>query len=232
MADTIDEAMIIAWVDGELDAADAARVETAIAAEPELGALADRHQRMRTRFAAAFGALAEEPVKAPAPAPVISLAAVRAEREAAKAPPPRRWYAMGGAIAASLIAGVLVGQQMVGGAKVEDKANMLALSAPLSKALDSQLSGDAGVVRVALSFRDRDDHVCRSFEGQHLSGVACRNDGAWQLRYATPTGGQKQGDYRMAGTSPAQAQVIDAMIAGEPLDRTAEASARDHHWTK
>jgi hypothetical protein len=230
----MDEATIIAWVDGELDAAAAARVGRAVAADPALAMLADRHRAMRARFAAAFGPIASQPVAmpAPTPAPVISLAAVRAERQARATPLPpasRRWWGVGGAIAASLVVGVLIGQGMAGPAGVSDRTGALALSPGIAGALDRQLSGEGERVRVALSFRDRDGGYCRSFTADHLSGVACRADGGWQLRYGAPvrTG---QGDYRMAGNDAVRAGVVAAMIADEPLDRQGEAEARRAGW--
>ena len=47
MADAIDDATILAWLDGELPAADAARVEAAVAADTELTALADAHRAVQ-----------------------------------------------------------------------------------------------------------------------------------------------------------------------------------------
>ncbi len=228
MAETIGEATIIAWVDGELDEAEAARIAQAVATDTELAALADRHRRMKARFAAAFGPIADEPVAAPTP--VVSLAAARAERAAKVAPKPsQRWWGVGGAIAASLLVGVLIGHGVGGPPGVADKPKALELAAPIAAALDGQLSGDSGAVRVALSFKDRDGQYCRSFSGQNFSGVACRDAGDWQLRYAALTPGQKT-DYRMAGTDAAQAQVVAAMIAGDPLDRGGEETARKAGW--
>jgi hypothetical protein len=229
MAETIDEGMVIAWLDGELPEADAARVAHAIATNPELAALADRHRRMKARFAAAFGPIAQRPVAVAATAPVISLAAVRAEREAKAARPAQRWWGVGGAIAASLLVGVLVGHGLVGPAAVADQPGALALSKPISRALDGQLSGDGGAVRVALSFQDRAGHYCRSFSGRNLSGVACRDGDDWQLRYASPASPQ-QSDYRMAGSDDGEMRFVQSAIAGEPLDHDAELKARASHW--
>ena len=233
MADKqIEEAEIIAWVDGELDEATAARVAQIVAADPALTELADRHRRMKTRFAAAFGGLADAPVAMPRSAPVISLAAVRAERrtKAMPLPSPRRW-ALPGAIAASLVVGVLAGHQ-IGGATggVRDQAGALALATPIAHALEGQLAGEAGPVRVALSFRDHSGDYCRSFSATHLAGIACRENGGWRLRYAAPGAQAAGGDYHMAGADVGQAEVVATMIAGEPLDATAEREARATGW--
>jgi anti-sigma factor RsiW len=133
-ADPVDEAAIIAWVDGELTGAEAVRVEAAVANDADWRALADRHRRMKARFAAAFDPLARPPAE------VISLADVRARRAAKAAPAPshgwRRWAA-GGAIAASLVVGLFVLQDRGG-------APGGGVPASVAVALNDQLSGDAG----------------------------------------------------------------------------------------
>lgn len=230
MADDIDEATVIAWIDGELEEGEAERVAAQVAVDPDLQAVAERHRRMLARFASAFDPIVREPVEAPASAPVVSLAAVRAKREDIPQRAFRPWYGWGGAIAASLVIGVLIGHQLGSAPGIGDGKGALALAAPVAKALDHQLSGQPGAVRIALSFRDRDNHLCRSFTGNDLSGVACREGGTWQLRYGAPSAATKQADYRMAGMDAAKAEVIDAMIAGDPLDRDAEEEARDSGW--
>ena len=225
MAEDIDEARVIAWIDGELPPEDSALVERAVAADAALGAIADRHRAMKARFAAAFGPIAEQPVALPHSAEVIPIAAARGWR--ARPAPVRRWW-VPGAIAASLVAGLAIGQfQRPAG--VADRADALALSAPLSHALDRQLSGEAGPVRIALSFRAQDGAYCRSFAATHLTGVACRTGEGWRLRYAA-AGGAPRSDYRMAGNDPVEASAIAAMIAGEPFDAAAERQARAKGW--
>lgn len=219
MAEPIDESMVIAWVDGELGAAEAARVGQAVAADPALSDLAEAHRAMRARFAAAFAPIADEPVTLPS-AQMLSFAEARAKRMR------RLWVPS--AIVASLVAGLFIGRvdQPTG---VRDRADALALAPPLTHALDTQASGAAGPVRVALSFRARDGVYCRSFNAKHLDGVACRTGDGWTLRYAAPGSGQG-GDYAQAGSDTARASAIAAMIAGEPLDAAAERAARDRGW--
>ena len=225
----MDEARIIAWIDGELEGDLAAEVAAAVAADPALAAKAEAHRRMRARFAAAFDPIAAVPVAPPErpAAPVVSLAAVRAAR--AVGAPKRRSWAMPGAIAASLLVGALLGHQGSPGGGIADRAGTLALSPAVAHALDGQLAGEAGPVRVALSFRDHQGDYCRSFAGQHLAGVACRTGSGWQLRYAAP-GVPGQADYRMAGSDAASAGAIAAMIEGDPLDAAQERAARTTGW--
>jgi len=219
MAETIDETMVIAWVDGELAPAEAARVEQAVVADPALRTVAEAHRAMRARFAAAFGPIADEPVALPN-AEVISFAEARAKR--------MRHLWVPGAIAASLVAGLFVGR-MERPAGVRDRADALALAPTLAHALDTQLSGATGPVRIALSFRAQDGTYCRSFSATHLDGVACRTGDGWGLRYAAPAA-TPGGDYAQAGSDPARASAIAALIAGEPLDAAGERAARDRGW--
>ena len=216
MAEMIDEARIIAWLDGDLPEAEAEWMMHAVAADPVLAAMADRHRTMRTRD----------------PAPVISLAAVRAQREAkakAKAKtaandaasPVSRWT-VPTMIAASLIIGAIGGYGMGSPSGIADRPDALVVSPKIASALNGQLSGDSGTVRIALTFRDQAGAYCRSFVATHLSGIACRSGGAWQLRTASA-----RGDIRTAG---ADNTLVSAMIAGEPLDRQAETAARDKGW--
>jgi len=114
-------------------------------------------------------------------------------------------------------------------AGVTDRADALALAPDLARKLDTQLSGEPGPIRVALSFRARDGAYCRSFTATHLDGVACRTAAGWTLRYAAP-GTASGGDYAQAGSDPAQASAVAAMIAGEPLDASAERAARERGW--
>jgi len=219
MAEPIDEMTVIAWVDGELAPEQAARVELAVAADPALRDLAETHRAMRARFANAFGGIADEPVALPS-AEIVSFAEARAKRMR------RLWVP--GAIAASLVAGLFIGQ-IERPAGVTDRANALALAPDLARKLDTQLSGEPGPVRVALSFRAQDGAYCRSFTATHLDGVACRTGTGWTLRYAAP-GTASGGDYAQAGNDPAQSSAIAAMIAGDPLDATHERVARDRGW--
>jgi hypothetical protein len=232
MADPgISDEQLIAWIDGELSPDAAAEVVEAIERDPALAARAAAHRRLARRMTAAFGPIAEQPVALPEreAAPVISLAAARAARAEREANKPHRWV-VPGAIAASLVVGVLVGEQATMVASVDDRAGALALAKPVAQALDSQLSGEPGPIRVSLSFRNKDGGYCRSFAGQHIDGIACRSGGVWQLRYAAPATRGPNGGYRMAGSDTAEAAVVDRLIAGNPLDSTGESDARTRGW--
>lgn len=227
----MDEARLIAWLDGELAPAEAVAVAAAVAADPALAAKADAHRRLKARFAAAFSPLLEEPVSLPdrKPAAILSLAEARAARDNAPASRSAPRWGWSGALAASLIVGLLVGHELPRAGGIGDQPGALSLSSQIADALDSQSAGQAGAVQVALSFRDKAGAYCRSFSAAHIGGVACHEGGSWRLRYAAPVAAP-QAAYRMAGENGATMQVIEAMIAGDPLDAQAEQKARAAHW--
>src|ERR1700748_1779967 len=93
----MDETRIIAWIDGELSAEDAAEVEAAVAADPGLAALADRHRRLRARFTAGLAPLRGGPGPPPRPLHGGLRAAAGRSRSPAEAQAGARRPARGGA---------------------------------------------------------------------------------------------------------------------------------------
>jgi hypothetical protein len=228
-----------AWLDGELSAAEAAEVEARVAADPELARLAERHRALGAQLRGTFDPLAAAPV------PERILAAVRkpeaevvdfaAAKKARNAQPSRLRLPQWTALAATLAAGIVVGSMIPsrGGAPVEVKGGKVYAAAALGRALDAELASapSGGAVRVAMTFRDSAGKVCRSFTAAAASGVACRDNGRWQVRglFGAPEG--QAGEYRMAaGMDPNLAALIDSTMAGEPFDAAAEKAARDRGW--
>jgi hypothetical protein len=105
-------------------------------------------------------------------------------------------------------------------------------AAALNHALETQLaSAPAGEVRIGVTFRDRSGEICRSFTATASSGLACRNDGRWQVRgmFAAPEG--QGSDYRMAaGMDPSLASLVDSTMAGEAFDAAEEKAAKENGW--
>src|SRR3546814_5845995 len=60
----MDESMLIAFVDGELDEVNRRRVERAVAEDPALAARLDMHLRLRERLAGHYAPIEAEPVPA------------------------------------------------------------------------------------------------------------------------------------------------------------------------
>jgi len=228
-----DEEKFFAFLDGELDAAEAAEVEAQVAADPRLSRLADQHRALGAQLRRAFDPLAA------APAPERLQAALRpraevvdfaARKRARSIPSLPQWAAMAATLAIGLFVGTLMPQR--GNAPLEVHGGKLYAASDLSRALDTQLaSAPAGAVRIGLTFRAQGGEICRSFVGPAASGLACRNDGRWQVRgmFAAPEG--QASAYRMAtGMDPNLAALVGSAMAGEPFDAPAEKSAKDKGW--
>ena len=253
----------MAYVDGELDAGERAAFEALLAGDPQLAAQVREQQALRRRVADAFAADLDEPVPerllaaargqgaVPDTADVVDLARAREQRDVARRPlrAVRDWrWPEWGAIAASVLVGVLAGR-FVGGEVAEPGAGLAsgpngalvargALAAALSTQLASSPPSDAAV-RVGISFVARSGPYCRSFvmaQPSRLAGLACREDGQWQVQQVqlvAPTGqDEATGGYRAAGAAlpPALLRAIDERIAGTPLDAAAEADAARRGW--
>lgn len=246
----IDHETLMAFADGALEPDDAARVAAAVAADPALQAQLERHRALRAQLASAFDDVLDEPVPARLQAAArgrsvdagVSDIEVAATRRAARA--PRRWaWPEWGAMAASLLLGIVVAQWLPDRDGVRD--SMLAAGADgrlhahahLAAALDTQLASApvAGPVAVGVSFRAADGGFCRSFvvrRGRALAGLACRDRDGWQVPVVVEATAAASGELRQAST-PLPAAVLaemDARIQGEPLDAASERAARDAGW--
>lgn len=219
---------LIAYVDGELAAEDRARFEARMAADPVLARQVAQHRALAQQVNAAFAPVLEEPV----PPQLVAAASVANDRGR---PRPARigpWAA----VAASLVVGLLAGRvAWPPSASVVEEGGALTAHGALAQALDAQLAAEPGVVKVDLTFRTADGRYCRTFESaaDHLAGLACRNDGHWSARTVSawaPAG--SAAGYRTAGseTPPEVLAAVDGLIAGQPLDASAERAARDRRW--
>lgn len=230
--------MLMAYADGELDPISAKRVERAIASDPLLADQVKQHRQLREILERGFGPIAEAPLpeslRNMVPlAPVIDFATARAAR--LRPSLSRRWGAWGtaGAVAASLVLGLLIGQRIDQG-PFANRGGVLVASGGLARTLDTQLASvqpDNAPLRILVSFRDQSGSVCRSFLGAAISGIACRDDEGWVLRETR--GGVRAGktEFRQAGSAEA-ALLADAqaMMAGDPFDAQAEAKAKANGW--
>jgi hypothetical protein len=226
-----------AWLDGELPADEAARVEAEVAASPDLTRLAEEHRAMQAQLKGAFDRVAEAVVPErlreavrPSEPQVIDLAAAkrsRAERRFGSLP---QWAAMAASLAVGILVGTAIPQR--GGAPVEVQGGKLYAASALNSALDKQLaSAPVGEVRVGITFRDQSGAVCRTFTQTQSSGLACRENGHWQLRGLFAAPGGQSSTYRMAaGMDPNLAALVDSTMTGEPFDATQEKAAREKGW--
>jgi Putative zinc-finger len=259
MSNDIPDELLAAYVDGELEADERARIEQAIAEDARLARRVARQRALRARLRNAFDGALREPLPqrlvnaakvGPAgPAQIIDLARVRAERarrpERRRLPIPRRGVL---AVAASLIVGVGVGvlsAHLAGGsALTEYRDGSLLASGALDHALNDQLASAttaAGALRIGLSFRARSGGYCRTFmldNHRGLAGLACEDRQRWRIvtllgadALGAP-GGSATPAYRTAASAMPAAllQAVNERISGEPLDAAAEAKARRDGW--
>ena len=248
---TIDPETLAAYAEGQLGPAEAAKVEAAIAADPALGQEVAAHRALKARLLSHFEPVMQAPVPDPllalirgggsegaAPAPaaqVVDLAVARAARDAA----PRRSvlghrWAVGGAMAASLVLGLFIGGRAPSGALVRESDGRLVAAAGLDRALSEEVSSGsaAGGVRILLSMRDSAGSYCRAFDAGTMAGIACRDDRGWVIRRADAAGsGGEAGAYRQAGSSDAAIMAAaQDMAAGDALDAAAEKAAMARGW--
>lgn len=235
---TVADEKFFAWLDGELTGAEAAAVEAAVAGDPELTRRAEQHRAL-SRTLRAFDEVASAPVPdriaAAATTPSADLVdfanASRRPQENRRYGGPPAWMGMAAALALGLLLGLML--RAPGLAPFETESHGVYAAASLKQALDTQLASTpgAGNVRIGLTFRDRNGDICRSFTLRGSAGLACRDDGRWNVRglFGGPESGS--GEYRMAsGSDPNQVALIESSMAGEPFDQRQERAAQRNGW--
>jgi Putative zinc-finger len=241
----VPDEMLMAYADGELDAAERAQVEAAMAADPQLARRVTAHQALRSTLAAGFGTVLEEPI----PERLTALA-----RAAATQPPkgqvlpfrrrataPRPWLQWG-SLAASFVLGALVWQfaaRQYQSGPVVDRNGELVASGTLARALSNQLAAEQATstpVQIGVSFLSKGGDYCRTFQlrgAVGVAGMACQREAQWQLEVLTRTAGNPASpQYRQAASAmpPAVLQAVSNSIAGEPLDAGGETRVRAQAW--
>lgn len=244
---TFSEETLSAYADGELDAATRAALEAAIDSDPQLAQRVAHQRALRARVRDAFTPVLAEPVPERLLASVRGVAPGGRTGNVVPLQPrsPARWsWPQWGAMAASLVVGVLLGPQLLRPtapqAPFETRGGRMLASGLVSRALSQQLASaqpPGAPVAIGVSFRARSGSYCRTFvlrETQSLAGLACREGPAWQVmalaRSEAP--GAAGGGYAQAASAlpPAVARTLDELIAGEPLDAAAETAARERGW--
>ena len=116
---------------------------------------------------------------------------------------------------------------------LESEAGRLVASADLENALYARLASmpvDSGPL-IGLTFRDKSGAVCRTFQDQSASGLACREGGDWRIRSLFQASKGQTTDYRMAsGQDPQLMEAVETSMDGEPFDAAQEKAAMDKGW--
>ena len=202
----ISDELLMAYADGELTAAQAAEVERAMALDE---ALAERAALFADSRAAAKRAFA--------PAPAVSAAVALAVGAGTV------WLAAGDARS---VAGRSGGGLEVAG--LQDPAISAALGL-LPSGERSDL-GDGASLSAIATFKDGAGALCREFEHDRAGGatvvaVACRMDGAWDIRFAIAAAGAASDGYAPASSLETLDAFLTATEAGAPLSAADEAAA-------
>lgn len=251
--DMDDDALLSAYVDGELSPAEADRLTERLATEP---ALLRRLEQLRSTDDAVrrhFAAIDERPL----PQGVIDLLELETERGndvVAFAPRGlRSFLQMPVALAAglALVVGFIVSDltrraappgdnaaALLAGRLPEDSALYRLLESGVS-AEPVRLSGGA-TAEIVLTFEDVTGSYCRQFALAQAdgtaAGLACREDGAWRLETVARAAAAPAGDgYRMAGggAPPAlEAALAARMGAAEALSLEQERAIISESWKK
>lgn len=243
------EETLMAYADNELDLQTRSELEAAIASDPVLARRVAQHKALRARLRASFDKVLDEPPPQRLSDAARGAPAVRREGNVIplrRKLPSRRAWPQWTSLAASLVIGVVIGQVLVRttgntGAISSSDGRLLA-NGVLAEALSEQLSStqkDDTPVRIGSSFKSKSGDYCRTFtlrDSATLAGLACRQQDHWQVQVlaqavATSADGNQ---YRQAGSQvpPSVTRAADDIIAGEPLDASAENAAREKHWTR
>jgi hypothetical protein len=238
---------LMAYVDGELDAAARAEVEAAMRDDPEIGQRIAEYRGLRDKLKAAYEPVLAEPV----PARLLSVLRTDGATGAGHAQPrprqPRRLrprWRYPATVAASVVVAVCVAmfaRQSARPALMENRGGTRVAVGVLARDLSNRLAGDAGAdeVRIGVSFLARNGEYCRTFSAtgeQASAGIACRTPQRWEIRDLAQAkelaNSGAQGDYRTASSTlpPSVLAAVQARIAGDPLDRDGEIRARKGGW--
>jgi hypothetical protein len=232
----IDDQILMAYADGELNAAARAEVERALWEDPALREQLEAQRKLKGLLSSRYDPVAEEEVpehfraliKGASESMVVDFAAARKRRSR---PVWRNFVAIAATLAVGVLAGQLIPFGGTGSVAVED-GQMLA-KGHLAQALETQLASaqqpDART-RIGISFAAEDGRVCRSFEAPEMAGLACREGEGWAL-VMTAAPAAAGGEYRQADAGPVLIlEAAEAMMAGEPFDAVAERRARERSW--
>lgn len=229
--------MIAAFADGELEGADKAQVEAAIAVDPALASEVERHRRLKAVLAARYAPVVTEEVPAhlvallqtcePHPDKVGKIVSFAAARRKRGLPPVvRRWVPIAGpAIAASLVLALWQPWQpsLPDGYAGEELASML------DNRLVSSQSADAEP-RVLLSFVAEGDKFCRAWRGATDGGIACRDESGWKIEQSIAVSETPSTEYRQAGSEVEILAAAQQMAVGDALDAQGEKRASATGW--
>ena len=197
---TVPDEEVFAFVDGELPPEAMARIEAAMATDPQLALRVETQRALRRLLSGAHAGVvrqappevlgatvAAKPPSAPKPAEVIAFPSAKAKEKAKEKIKPREpklpkpagaasrglpaWVGLAACLVVGLAIGRLADPPPVTLSGADDPAPLAA--GPLAQALNTQTSGQgAGPVRISLSFRTASGVYCRAFQASGRSPLA------------------------------------------------------------
>lgn len=230
----LNDELIGAYLDGELDAEKRALVEHWLASDKGAAARLDR-----IRAADALMREAIPRVAAPEDDPIAALIRGQAERR-----PPRltRQSAVrAAALAAACVLGVLAGRAMSPSLiSINPSADArMRVGAEVAQALDSTPSGETvpvlgGEVRVAMSFQTEAGKVCRQYRTTSghdaADAVACRDEDGWRMIVQASATDVDGDAFVPAGSNSPLDAAISALGPAVALDSREERALMGANW--
>ncbi|MEO3387316.1 hypothetical protein [Mesorhizobium sp. CAU 1741] len=236
MTQKVSDEMLMAYVDGELDAANATAIERILADDTTLAARAETFRASRRLAREAFGSARDEQV------PEFLLKSLLGQSGPATVVPfarPRRWLAAL-PLAASIAVAFGVGFYVAGGSGGGDAVDPLGRMA-IARALGGTISGESSEVALGneralletLGTYRVEGGVCRSFDldgaATSLAGVGCDRGGGWTLDVIVARGSGGDGGYVPASEAALGSidAYLDALEASAPLTPDEERALSD-----
>jgi hypothetical protein len=250
---------LMAYADGELDAAQAREVEALLASDADARAMVERFRQTRAELATGLDTLLEEPVPqhlidtvrhhsmgssaATPDSPPLQRVATEpliVNQPAAAANAPSYWPRVAAAACLAMAVGLTTGhwwgQQSTAGADVAQTLQRALQTLPSGETL---AQGGVQVMPVA-SFRAANGQACREFEqeaqGRLAHGLACRVDNQWVARVVLDRGpangtlGEVPAFAPASGEADALATLLDRLGAGAALGAAEEHQLIDSAW--
>jgi anti-sigma factor RsiW len=238
----ITDQLLMAYVDGELSPDLAALILSRLEAEPDLLERLERHQRLRSEVSDAYRPVMGEPLP-PNLAALLAQEGLKAGVATARLTERlvfgkfEKIWPMCAAVAAAAVVGVGLSEALHSREPLALSRGRIVAAGPLARSLEHSLAADGSGsgAKIMASFEDRAGRYCRLFQarGSHEDGVACKNDGRWQVvALANAVGSEPPNGYRQA--SLALAASVEAAMgefqASNVLTPEQELQARTREW--
>ena len=203
---------LMAYADGELDAATRKQVEESVAADPQVARRLAAHQALRSQLHASFDKVLEEPLPPHLVALVRSAAKGSQVGQVLQFPrqqAQRRAWLQWSSLAASFVLGALLWQlasRMYPTVPITVSKGELVAAGNLARALDSRLVSQqtaSDPVQIGLSFRSRQGAYCRTFQLRETAaaGLACHANDDWKVQVLAREATTVQSQYRQAASA-------------------------------